>query len=672
MLQQHGFAGPLYPINPKYHELQGLTVYPAIGDAPGPVDLALVAVPAPLVPTILHDCAAAGVRCALILSSGFAESGSAGQQLQAQVADVCARTGLRVNGPNAEGVYYPGARVCATFSPALDPHHGFPAPAPAGPLAVVSQSGGLGFAILNQGRELGLGFGAVVSTGNEVDLGWLDYVDWLLDDPQIRIVLGFLEGFRKADRLRAVAAKAARLGKPIVVAKIGRSEAGRRAAASHTGSLVGSDATYSAAFAELGILRVDDVDEMLDVAAYFCAGRRPAGRRLAVLTTSGGAGAWLADACASRGFSLPPPSPAEQAEIASFIPAYGSTTNPVDITAQAVFGGGFERALGCLARAPEFDVVIGVGSMVREDRFQESLPDLRAAVDGASSALAFYSYTRPSRTITDTLASLGIPCYTSPLRAARALAAAAGYAEFLQRRDALEPPIDQARRTWPSPGGRLGEQAARAYLEPLGIPSPPGCLARSADEAVAHWAALGQRPVALKAHLPGLVHKTDVGGVQLGLATAEQVRTAFEAIAANVERAGVGPLDGVLVQQMAPPGGLELLLAARRDPILGPLVVLGLGGEHVEALGDVALRLAPVTAAGAEAMLDDLRGAALLRRPRGGHAWDLAALNAAIVRMGELAAGLPPAVLDVEINPLLVLPAGQGLLLLDAAVDVAC
>lgn len=692
MLRQHGYAGRLYPVNPKYQhqQLDGLRVFGSISAVPEPVDLALVAVPAPSVVEVLEGCAVAGVRFALVLSSGFAESGPAGERLQAAVAEVCARTGLRVSGPNAEGLYYPVARVCATFSPALDPEHGFampplppvvptasdeavapPAgagPASGGPVAVVSQSGGLGFAILNQGREMGLAFGAVVSTGNEVDLAWLDYVDWLLDDPGIRVVLGFVEGLRRAERLPAVARKAARLGKPIVVAKIGRSEAGRRAAASHTGSLVGSDTAYAAAFRQLGILRVDDVDEMLDLAAYVCVGRLPAGRRLAVLTTSGGAGAWLADACATRGFDLPAPDPADQAAIASDIPAYGSTRNPVDITAQGVLGGGFEHALGRLLRSDRFDVVAGVGSMVREERFFASLPALREAVHGAPNGVVFYSYTRPSRAIMDALAALGIACYTSPLRAARALDAAATYAAA--RADIGQLGLFDGRvlPAWPSPGGSLGEAAARAYLAPLGIPSPADRLARSADEAVACWDALGGGPVALKAHSAALVHKSDVGGVRLALHTAEQVRTAYAEIVAAVRAAGVD-LDGVLVQRMAP-AGPEVLLAARRDPSLGPFVVCGLGGEHVEALADLALRLAPVSAAEAERMLDELRGSALFRRPRGGTAWDVAALVAAVVRVSELAAGLPPDVATVEINPLRVLPAGQGLLMLDAAVEV--
>jgi acyl-CoA synthetase (NDP forming) len=429
MLGQHGFGGRLYPVNPKYTELLGRRAYPSIGAVPDKVDLALVAVPAPLVAGALEECAAAGVAHALVLSSGFAEAGADGQRLQDSLAEIASRTALRICGPNSEGFFAPG--VCATFSPVVDLECGY-APSPAGPIAVVAQSGGVGFGILNRGREQGMGFHTVISTGNEVDLEWLDYVEYLLDQPSVRVVLGFLEGLRRPERLSQVAAKAAELRKPLILVKIGRSDAGARAAAAHTGSLVGSDDEYAAAFRDLGILRVDDVDEMLDLAAYFCVGRLPAGRRVAVLTTSGGAGAWLADACAMQGLEVPAPEPEVCQEIAAFIPSYGSVRNPIDITAQGVFSGGFERALDLLTRSPRFDAVLCVGSLIREEATLKSLPDVARAIQGSRAPVAYYSYTRPSPAVVAGLAELGIPCYPTPHRAARALASAAEYRAFIE------------------------------------------------------------------------------------------------------------------------------------------------------------------------------------------------------------------------------------------------
>jgi acyl-CoA synthetase (NDP forming) len=606
----------------------------------------------------------------MVITSGFAEAGSSGQALQRAIAAIVARTGLRVAGPNSEGVYNPVGGLCATFSPAVDPEHGFE-PLPAGPIAVVSQSGGLAFALLNHAHERGLAVGSVVSTGNEVDLGWADYVDYLLDQPGIRVVLGFVEAFRQPGRLVDVARKAARLKKPMLIAKIGRTEAGRRAAASHTASLVGADTAYSAAFRQLGIQRVDDMDEMLDLAAYFSVGRLPAGRNVAVLTASGGAGAWLADACAMRGLQLPRPSLEDQAEIRSFIPAYGSVGNPVDITAQAALGGGFERALGMLAHSDRFDVVLPVGTLVREERFFQTLPELEDAIRDSPAAVVYYSYTRASPRVIGTLAEIGVPCFSTPGRAARAISAAAEYAEFLRGlRDVAVLAVSDELVQWPEPVGRLSETGARAYLAPLGIPAPADCLATTAEEAAGCFAALGGQPVALKVQSADLAHKTDVGGVRLGLRTAADVADAFGKIVTSVRAARPdASIDGMLVQAMAP-AGVEAFVAARREPLLGPLVVVGLGGVDIEALADVAMRLAPVSLPEAHAMLSELRGSALLRGSRGRPPADVDALASAVVRVSQLAAGLPASIANVELNPVLVLPAGQGLLMLDAAIEL--
>jgi acyl-CoA synthetase (NDP forming) len=524
--------------------------------------------------------------------------------------------------------------------------------------------------LLNHAEDRGLAVGSVISTGNEVDLGWCDYADYLLDQPSTRVILGFVESLRQPERLIAVAQKAAHLRKPIILAKMGRTDAGRRAAASHTASLVGSDAAYSAAFRQLGILRVDDVDEMLDLAAYFCIGRLPAGRNLAVLTASGGAGAWLADACAVRGLDLPPPDKAEQAAIRSFIPAYGSVGNPVDITAQAVLEGGFEHALGILAHSSAFDTIVAVATLVREERFFQTLADLRTAIEGSQSAVVYYSYTRASPKVVAALAELDIPCFSTPGRTARAVGAAADYAEFVSRLDqvAVFGAESAERQQWPTPVGRLSECGARAYLAPLGIPSPADRLARTADEAVAAFEALGSQPVALKIQSANIAHKTDVGGVRLGARTAHDVRTGFVDVGGRLTQRSAR-LEGVLVQRMAP-DGVDVFVAARREPLVGPLVVVGIGGVDVEVTADVAMRLAPVSLAEAHDMLDELRGRAVLDGARGRPPADLQALAAAVVRMSELAAALPPGVASIELNPLRVLAVGAGVLMLDAAIEM--
>jgi acetyltransferase len=361
-----------------------------------------------------------------------------------------------------------------------------------------------------------------------------------------------------------------------------------------------------------------------------------------------------------------------QQEIRSFIPSYGSVANPVDITAQAALSGGFERALALLAHSPRFPIVLAVSTLVREERFFETLPDLRRAVADSPAAVAYYSYTRASPRVIEALAELGIPCFSTPGRTARALGVAVEYAEFLARPDDVAAlSSDQSSlEAWPRLSGPVSEAGARAYLTPLGIPSPEDRLTRTADQAAAAFEALGRQPVALKVQSRDVAHKSDVGGVRLGLRSAGEVRSAFrETISAVNTALPDARLEGVLVQRMAAQG-IEAFVAARRERLLGPLVVVGLGGLDVESMADVAMRLAPVSLAEARAMLDELRGGTVLHGTRGRPASDVEALALAVVRVSELAAGLPPGIRGVEINPLLVLPQGEGVLMLDVAIEM--
>ncbi len=647
LLRQHGYQGAVYPVNPRHAELEGLRSYPRIRDLPGPVDLAVVAVPARRAPAVVGECAEAGVSYAMVLSSGFEEAGAEGRALQADLAAAVVGSRLRICGPNCEGFYNARTGLAVGFSPALDPDRGFlrsptSPPTGSGPVAVVAQSGGQGFALFRRGIERGLGFSLVISTGNDADLGWPDYVEYLLDDPATRVILGFVEGLRDARRLIAVAARAAELGKPLVIAKIGRSDAGRRAAASHTGNLVGSDDAYTAAFRQLGVVRVDDVDELLDAAAYFSHGRLPAGRRVAILTASGGAGAWLADATVTHGLELPPLEPALEAELRTFIPPYASTANPVDITAQAVYDGGYERALRLLAHSRRFDAIVSAVSLAGEHHASALTARLTEALDGVDTPLVYYAYTSPDRPTLESLAELGVPCYPTPARAARSLGWAAWYAEFRRRRQ-------QVALLQSIAAGETLEPDAMHVLAAAGIAYLPGRRARTPDEAVAIHAELGG-PVALKLISPDLTHKTEVGGVRLNLTTACEVRAAFDGVLAS---AGPHRVDGVLVQAMAP-AGVELIVAAKRDAALGPLIVVGMGGTLVELLADTSLRLAPISSVEARAMLEELRGAPLLRGFRGQPPADIPALVDALVRLSQVALRLPADVLAFEINPLLV------------------
>lgn len=673
ILVQHGYAGTLYPVNPKYQELFGRRAYGRIAELPEPVDLAMIAVPARHVLGVLQECAEVRTKVAMVFSSGFAESDEHGARLQDEIQALCERTSMRISGPNCEGLFNVSAGVPAGFSPAIDPERGWRGAA-AGPVSIVAQSGGLGFALFNRGMEQGLGFSKVVTTGNEVDLTWLDYVDYLVDDPETRVILGFLESLREPRRLVKVARKAAERGKPIVVAKMGRSGAAREAAASHTGSMVGSDDALDALFRQVGVIRVDDVDELLDAAAYFSVGRLPAGPNVAIVTVSGGAGVWLADACVARGLNVPTLDDEIQAEIRSFLPTYGSARNPVDVTAQTVVDGGLERALGLVAESDRFDSIVVITSLAGDHIFKRYLPELESTLERTPKPVVYFSYTSPTEDAARLLREHSVPLFLSPGRVARALEWAVQYRHFLESRSDLaifgdrhvEATVGEAPD---APGTSLTEVEARASLAGTGIPSPVEGLARSADEAEEIFAKICA-PVAMKVQARGLVHKTDVGGVRLDVSDGFAVRRAYEEIVLSVTLGSPGAtVEGVLVQQMVV-DGIEMILGSRWEPGLGHLVLVGFGGIHVELLHDASIRLAPVSHREAREMLGELRAYPLLLGVRGADRSDLAALVDAVVSFSEFVGTTPPRFREVEINPLVVLPEGRGVMMVDAAVHV--
>jgi acyl-CoA synthetase (NDP forming) len=669
VLQAHGFAGELFAVNPRYAELDGVRCLPSIGAVPSAVDLAIVAVPARLVPAVLDECSRAGVRFALIYSSGFAEAGDRASELQSALRDAIAHGSTRVCGPNCEGYFNLWDGVATSFSPTVDPERAF-RPSEPGHVAVVSQSGGLGFALYHRGLEVGLRFSTIVSTGNEADLDALDYLDHLVDDPRTKLIMGFIESFKGGRRLVDIARRALEARKPLIVAKIGRSEAGRHAAMSHTGSLAGADDVCDAALRQLGVIRAHDIEEMLDAATYLSVGRPPIGRRVLILTVSGGSGAWLADACAERGLELPEVEPTIQQRLREILPVYGATRNPVDVTAQVITSHeALEASFHALAESERFDTLATVMPLASRGAFEHVLPAIREQALTGRRAMLHFSYTTPLEESVDELRALGIPCFSSPGRAATALSWAYWWGQAANRVAAVRIYEATPRATIDAPVG-TSESAVRDWLGPCGIPSPREVIVSSATEARRAAEEIG-RPVVLKIVSPDIVHKSDVGGVEMGLATPADVESAYYRMLERIARsAPAARIEGALVQEMVE-GGREMILGAVNDADFGPIVVVGFGGIDVELLGDVSRRLAPVSPAEARAMIGELRGAALLDGFRGRPRADIDALVDAIVRFAEFAARMPGGVRSFEINPLVVLPAGRGVIMLDAAVDLS-
>jgi acetate---CoA ligase (ADP-forming) len=672
LLRENGYRGRLYPVNPNYQEIDGLTCFPSVGAIGAPVDLALVAIPAETVLPALEECAAAGVGHAVIISSGFAEQDGTHALLQEQIAALARRTGLRVCGPNAEGFHNDVAHVAATFSPAVEVKPGEERlQASERRIGIVAQSGGMGFALYNRGRALGLTFSSIVSTGNESDLTASDFFAYMARDPATSVILLFLESVRDPAAFLAAAADAAAHGKPVVAVKIGRSAAGERAARSHTASMAGWNVAYDAVFAAHGLIRADDPDEAVAIAAAFATAPLARGPRVAVVTASGGAGAWAADMLAAAGLSLPELSPALQQAIGAFIPAYGSARNPVDITAQAVLSGGLLRATELLCESAEVDAVLAVVSLASEKRMAIDIAALKAIVARQAKPVLFYSYTLPSSLARQALATAGLTIHTDLGAVAAALGA-------LVRRGAYVTPHLTAPSRGAAPTraalerlrGGLSEYDAKELLARAGIAMPLHRLVTDSAALDAAAAALGF-PLALKIQSPDIPHKTEVGGVRLGINDAPSLRRSYDTMLAEVSRCRPDArVQGVLLQPMARPG-VEVILGTIRDRGFGPLVMIGAGGVMTELFKDVAYRLAPVDAEGARGMLGELRIARLLDGFRGAPPADIEALAALVAQLSAFAAAYRDLVQEVELSPVIVHRAGEGCTIVDALLSVA-
>jgi acyl-CoA synthetase (NDP forming) len=670
-----GYEGRLLPINPRGGLLHGLPAFRSIAEAPGPIDLALIAVPAPIVAQAVAECAAAGIAGAIVFSSGFGEAGAEGAALQRDLRAVIERTGIRVAGPNAEGFFNIRAKIAPTFSPAVH------VKSIAGPLgrdiSVVAQSGGLGFALFNRGAAQGLSFGTIVSVGNQVDLDLAAFAHHLIEDEGTAALLLYLESFTRPDAFLAMAKEAARRGKPVILGKAGRSDAGRRAAASHTGALGGEDAACDAMLARHGVLRGDDQDELLDIAAGLVKHSLPAGRRVAVISPSGGTGVWLADACARFGLEVPEIDSERQARLRAIMPAYGSPVNPVDLTGQGAGGGqgaaSFVDALNILYEAPYLDAFILAGSFAHEARLKREGEAIRDFARGPKPVL-LHSYTLVSDASSSILEGLGLHCFATGSGTVRALASMAQYHDFLEttRPALLAPPkpltlAPEAAAMMKGRQGMLAEYEAKALLRAAGIAMPRDIIARNAAEAAVAQTAFGV-PVALKIQSPDIPHKTEAGGVALNIKDAAAASAAFDRImAASREYAPEADLHGVLVQPMAAPG-IEMILGVTRDRDFGATLMVGFGGVHVEVLRDIVFAPAPVSPGEAHAMLRRLRAFPLLEGVRGGAAADIDALVALITHVSEIASAMGDNLQELDLNPVLVHPASQGCSLLDALI----
>jgi len=657
-LTERGYAGRVYPINPKYTELSGVPCYPSLDAAPEPIDLVLALVPAAQTVDAVYAAAAVGAAAVVVFASGFAEIGPAGAALQQRLAEAARQTGVRVLGPNCQGIFYAPSRLFATFSGAAER----PLTGSCG-IAYVGQSGAVGGSVLDLAAERGLDLTAWVSTGNQADVDLTEIARYLIRDPEVSVLTSYAESIADGAGYQRLAAEAATSGTALVVLRSGRSAAGRRAAISHTGAMLGDDTAFILVSRRYGVVLVEDVEDLLAAATALRGQPRPAGNRIAAVSTSGGAGILAADQCESHGLTLPELAPDTQRRLAQLVPDFGALANPVDVTAQLF--NREERAFGevcsIVTEDPSVDALLVLLTMITGDAAADLAEDLVEAVSAPTRRqvpcsvvwLAGQDQTQKARAI---LAAAGIPVFSSISVAARvagALAAAQGEPSHpAPERDGWALP----------PAPPAPPEDGWALLDTLAVPHPETRLASTPEEASAAAAQLGGR-VVLKAVAPGLEHKSDAGGVRLGVSS-DRAGVVFAELAASVPQ-----LTGVLVQRMASPG-LELLVGASggRDG-WPPLLTVGLGGTAAEVHRDVASALAPVSPEQARALLRELRCWPLLAGYRGASALDIDAAAGAIARVSQAIAHWPD-LAELEINPLIVGPAGAGVVAVDVLVNI--
>jgi acyl-CoA synthetase (NDP forming) len=644
---KYAFKGAIVPINPNQKEIQGLTAYASIKDAPGEIDQAIIAVPAKAAMQAVDDCIAKGVKAAVMFSSGFAEIGEEGRAMQVELARRCAAGGVKLVGPNSLGMFNTRIGLYSTFSSYFDPL--WPR---SGPVGIISQSGAFGTYFLAIAAERGLGFSHCVATGNEADVDVAECVDWLADDPDTQVIMIYLEGCRDGARLRAALARAKQNRKPVVAMKVGVSEKGIAAIASHTGSLAGSDAVFDAVFAESNVFRARSLDELVDV-SYACSGGVfPKTPRVGVVTISGGVGIQMADAAAELDLELPRMPDAAQQKILAMVP-FAGPANPVDATAQVINDWSmFTTILNIVADEGNVDSVIsflahtGTSPGVME-KLKPALKEVRDRFPDR----VFVLCARLPREMADEFTAMGFLIFEDPTRAIAAVAALAklaqGYAKSpLAREDVKLSSL---------PAGTLNEAEAKRLLGVAGVPFAPERMARSRDEAVAAANAIGF-PVVLKVLSGDIAHKSEAGGVVLGLRNADAVASGYDVMMTRVrERVPNARIEGALVARMIE--GIETVIGTKRDAVFGPVVMFGLGGVYVEVLKDVTLRLAPVDRAAAHEMIRAIKGFPLLAGARGRPAADLDALADALVAMSRFCAAHAN-VESAEINPFIALPKG--------------
>ncbi|WP_158906302.1 acetate--CoA ligase family protein [Burkholderia sp. L27(2015)] len=670
-LVARGYAGALYPVNPKHPHIAGMACYPDVASLPEVPDLALILLSADRAVQAVVECGRRGVAFGIVIGAGFAEVGAAGQRLQHELVEAARAHGIRLLGPNCIGLMNLRENVFAGFGPVFAMSE-----LRSGGVSMVTQSGGFGFSVVNMAEELGVGFRYVVSTGNEADLTSLDILEHLIEDEHTAVIAAYFEGIGDAHRLPGLARRALSQRKPVIVWKVGSSPEGQRAALSHTGTLGGTNELYQAVFDQFGWSRIQDVEELVDYTAAFARAKLPENDNIGIVTVSGGAGVLLADGCAALNLQVPQLTDATRMRLARVLPAYATLDNPVDVTASVLNQPDLIRAaLTIILDDPAVGSLLIVASSV-EGPMASKIAEELVKLDAATHKPVLVSWSSREARVGaayEILRGARIPLFRTPTRCCKAVGALCRFAGALRRheRDVLEALMA------PPPHKDLlahgidcvTEKHARLALTTYGFTSTVERLATTRGEAIVIAAEVGF-PVAMKIQSVDIPHKTEAGGVQLNVCDAQAARAAFDAIVTSAYRYAPGAvIEGVLIQEMVV-DGVETILGVINDEHFGPVLMFGLGGIFTEVLRDVVFRFSPIGPSLAREMIASIRGRAVLEGARGRPAADVEALADAIVSLSRFAHDYAATLSEIDINPLIVLPRGLGVRVVDVLIGL--
>jgi acyl-CoA synthetase (NDP forming) len=667
---KHRYPGKLYAVNPSRTEISGIPCFPSVKDLPEAVDTAFIQIAAKGVPGVIEQCIEKNVKSIIIHSAGLGESGEEGKKTRERITSQIREAGIRVVGPNCAGI------VNMTESIVLSPIVCYELDAiPKGRIGLISQSGGLTGAYVTRAADRGIGFSYVISTGNEMDLGVSEFAYYLLKDKSTDAIAIFLEALRDVELFRNVAVEALKARKPILVLKVGRTEVGAKAAASHTGALTGADAIYDAFFRQYGITRVETLEDLFEVPALFCKTKPPKGRNVGVITTTGGGATIVVEAAAQAGLQFPPPSNDAIREATAFLPSFAAKSNPLDVTMSGT-GDGFKKGLELLLKDDAFDMIVGV--VGTSSQFEPNL-GVQPIVDVCKDAIKpFAAFCNPNAAEALRLFEKnGIPSFRTPESCGRSLGYLVKYKEALdnfnrkkdqrQTPDPASPAARNVRKILENAGSVLNEYDSKRVLSEYGIRVTREKLTGEVEQAKKAAEEIGY-PVVMKVMSADIPHKTEAGVIKLGVRSETELEASFGEIIEKAKKFKADvKIDGVLVQEMAEKG-VELIIGMKRDAGFGPVIMFGLGGILVEVFKDVSFRIPPLSLQDAREMIEEIKGSKLLMGYRGMEEMDCEAIASTLMSMAGLSLDLGEEIRELDINPVIVYPKGRGIKVVDALI----